>query len=131
MLDTSRHFISLPVIKQLLDAMALAKFSVFHWHIMDDQSFPIELKSFPNLTANAAFSKKQVYSSYNVKDIVAYAASLGLRVIPEMDNPGHTWAVGLDPEFRDIMLCWDDNGSVNIGGTDVRGDKYGVLDPTN
>lgn len=68
MLDTSRHFYSLDSILQLIDAMAVAKFNVFHWHIVDDDSFPLELKqSFPNLTFNGAFTAEEVYTQSMVR----------------------------------------------------------------
>ena len=68
MLDTSRHFYSLDSIFKLIDAMAVAKFNVFHWHIVDDDSFPLELKqSFPNLTFNGAFTENEVYTQSMVR----------------------------------------------------------------
>jgi len=56
MLDTSRRFYSIKTIYQFLDAMAAAKFNVFHWHLTDDDSFPWEVKSFPDLTFHGAFT---------------------------------------------------------------------------
>ena len=56
MLDTSRAFYPPRTIKQILDVMNLAKMNVFHWHIVDDDSFPLTLKSYPNITNNGAFS---------------------------------------------------------------------------
>lgn len=55
MLDTSRRFYQVDSIKQTLDTLSAAKFNVFHWHAVDDDSFPIELKSYPNVTSNGAF----------------------------------------------------------------------------
>eukprot|EP00347_Sterkiella_histriomuscorum_P013570 403364209 len=131
MLDTSRHYISVDIIKQLLDSLALAKFSVFHWHIVDDESFPIELDSFPNISKNGAFSADKVYTKTNVQGIVSYALTLGLRVIPEFDNPGHTRAIAMDPEFRDIMRCWSKDWSSTVPGAyRIQGMRTGVLDPT-
>lgn len=46
MLDTARRYYSVEVILQILDAMHIAKFNVFHWHLVEDESFPLELKIF-------------------------------------------------------------------------------------
>lgn len=50
MLDTSRHFLKVDTIKNVITTMADAKFNVFHWHLVDDDSFPLELDSFPSLS---------------------------------------------------------------------------------
>ena len=49
MLDTSRRFFHVDFLKGLLDTLALAKFNVFHWHIVDDDSFPMEVEKYPNI----------------------------------------------------------------------------------
>ena len=66
MLDSSRNFITIPKIKELLKAMAAAKFNVFHWHLTDDESFPLELKTFPNISFHGAYSEDKIYSSKSV-----------------------------------------------------------------
>lgn len=105
MLDTSRHFFSVDGIKTVLDALALSKFNVLHWHIVDDDSFAMDSKSFPNLTFSGAFTKDNRYTRQMMKEVVDYAATLAIRVIPEFDNPGHVRAVSTDPYFNDIILC--------------------------
>lgn len=73
MLDTARHFFSTTYLMKLMDNLALAKFSVLHWHIVDDESFPLDLPSQPTLAKNAAYSAKEVYSKQDVLDLVAHA----------------------------------------------------------
>jgi len=73
MLDTSRHYYPPTAIKDTLEIMALAKFNVFHWHISDDDSFPLEIPKYPTLSKSAAFSAGEVYTEQFVKDIVAHA----------------------------------------------------------
>ncbi len=91
MIDVARHFMSIDVIKRNLDAMAYVKLNVFHWHLSDDQGFRIELKKLPLLTEKA--SDGQFYTQSQIKDVVQYAADRGIRVIPEIDVPGHASAL--------------------------------------
>src|SRR5579875_160328 len=94
MLDCSRHFEPIPVIKRTLDAMAAVKMNVFHWHLSDDQGFRIQSKIFPLLTERGSDGK--FYTQAQAREIVAYARARGIRVVPEFDMPGHTssWFVG-------------------------------------
>lgn len=136
MLDTARRYYSVDFILSLLDAMAVAKFNVFHWHIVDDESFPLELKSFPNLTFNAAYKEDEVYTQAMVRQIVTHAKKLAIRVVPEFDNPGHTRAIGLDPYFNEIIRCFNDFDNYEMPlmpeGFTINGHpKTSALDPSN
>ena len=95
LLDTSRHYHSIPIIKRFIDSLSYAKLNVFHWHIVDSQSFPLQLHSLPNLV-KGAYTPEEVYTPEDVKAIVDYAQARGVRVIPEFDTPGHagSWCVG-------------------------------------
>lgn len=73
--------------------MAMSKFNVFHWHLVDDQAWPYEMRVFPNLT-QAAYHPSQVYSQQDIRDLIEYARERGIRIIPEIDTPGHTQAIG-------------------------------------
>lgn len=91
MLDVSRHFMPVEVVKRNLDAMAFVKLNVFHWHLSDDQGFRVEVKSLPNLHERA--SDGMYYTQEQIRDIVSYADKRGIRVVPEFDVPGHATAI--------------------------------------
>ena len=77
MLDTARHYIPISILKKQIDAMAYNKFNVFHWHIVDDQSFPFEMKKYPNITLNGRYSAAHVYTHEQVLDIINHARIRG------------------------------------------------------
>jgi len=93
MLDSSRHFMPLDAVKRTLDGMAAVKLDVFHWHLTDDQGFRVESRRYPGL--HRMGSDGLFYTQEQVKDVIAYAADRGIRVVPEFDIPGHTtsWLV--------------------------------------
>lgn len=114
MLDESRHFQGKEFVYDLLDNMALRKMNRFHWHLTDDEAWRVEIKGYPELTKIGAWRgegtemprvkwlgkndpQEPYYGGYytqkELKDIVAYAKSLHIEVIPEIDMPGHTNAL--------------------------------------
>ena len=95
MLDVARHFFSVGDVKRYLDNMALYKLNVLHLHLSDDQGWRIAIKSWPNLTEIGARSevgggKGGFYTEAEYAEIVAYAASRYVTIVPEIDMPGHT-----------------------------------------
>ena len=95
MVDTSRHYQTMAVLRQVIDSMAYSKYNVFHWHLSDTQSFPYQSDVLP-LLANAAYSADERYCTADVVNIVEYARQRGVRVMMEFDIPGHaaSWCVG-------------------------------------
>ncbi len=94
MLDCGRHFLPLDVIYRTLDGMAAVKLNVLHWHLSEDQGFRIESHVYPKLQEMG--SNGLYYTQQQVRDVIAYAAARGIRVVPEFDIPGHatSWMVG-------------------------------------
>eukprot|EP00249_Psilotum_nudum_P034528 c53683_g1_i1 orf=62-1657(-) len=95
LIDTARHYQPVTVIKKVIDAMAYAKLNVLHWHIVDTQSFPLEIPSYPRLW-DGAYSESERYTIDDAFDIVQYAQRRGIHVMAELDSPGHaqSWGVG-------------------------------------
>lgn len=88
-MDTSRTFFPLDVLKKTINGLAMTKMNTFHWHIIDSQSFPMEVEKHPDFAKYGAYSRKKVYKSSDIRDIVKFAKSRGIRVIPEFDAPAH------------------------------------------
>jgi len=116
MIDASRHFMPLAVIKRNLDGMEAVKLNVFHWHLSDNQGFRVESRKFPKL--HSAGSDGLFYTQDEVRDVIAYARDRGIRVVPEFDMPGHStaWFAG-HPELA------SGSGPYQIER------KWGVFDP--
>jgi hexosaminidase len=94
LIDVSRHFIPIDVLKRNLDGMAAVKMNVLHWHLSDDQGFRVESKAFPKLTQMG--SDGMFYTQAEIREFIAYAHDRGIRVMPEFDIPGHSrsWFLG-------------------------------------
>ncbi|TYH51377.1 hypothetical protein ES332_D10G268700v1 [Gossypium tomentosum] len=95
LLDTSRHYFPVDVIKSIIDSMSYAKLNVLHWHIIDKQSFPLEIPKYPKLW-NGAYTKWERYTVEDASKIVRFAKTRGIHVMAEVDVPGHaeSWGVG-------------------------------------
>ncbi|KAK1259440.1 Beta-hexosaminidase 2 [Acorus gramineus] len=103
LLDTSRNYYPVADILRTIKAMGENKLNVFHWHITDSHSFPIVLPSVPALSTKGSYGEAMRYSPEDVKRIVDFAASYAIRVVPEIDMPGHTgsWAEA----YPEIVTC--------------------------
>eukprot|EP00358_Blepharisma_japonicum_P003780 CAMPEP_0202947410 /NCGR_PEP_ID=MMETSP1395-20130829/11575_1 /ASSEMBLY_ACC=CAM_ASM_000871 /TAXON_ID=5961 /ORGANISM="Blepharisma japonicum, Strain Stock R1072" /LENGTH=362 /DNA_ID=CAMNT_0049648645 /DNA_START=500 /DNA_END=1584 /DNA_ORIENTATION=- len=118
---------------RVIDGMAMAKLNVLHWHIVDDDSFPMESLSFPSLANYTAFSLLQTYLKEEIQSIVSYANTNAIRIIPEFDNPGHTRSLGLDPSFNSLVTCFNTHWPYSMpSGPKIQGGPpTGALDPSN
>jgi len=93
LIDSARHYLEPATIMHTIDAMAYNKLNVLHWHLVDAQSFPLQIPTVPDLANKGAYHPKYaVYTPAVVKDIVAYGYSKGVRVLPEIDAPGHAYS---------------------------------------
>jgi hexosaminidase len=109
MLDVGRHFMPVAFIKKYIDLLAMHKMNKFHWHLTEDQGWRIEIKKYPKLTEIGSNRKETMkghytdnaydatpyggfYTQDEVREIVKYAASKYIEVIPEIEMPGHALA---------------------------------------
>ncbi len=107
LLDCSRHFFSVDVVKKYIDVLAFYKMNVLHWHLTDDQGWRIQLDQYPKLTEVGAWRIEPDGSRYGgfytkdeIREVVAYATARHITVIPEIEMPGHAQAaLAAYPEF--------------------------------
>jgi hexosaminidase len=99
MLDSSRHFQSPAFIRSMIDWMAWHKLNVLHWHLTDDQGWRLEIRKYPRLTAVGAWRVDPggaryggFYTQSEVRDLVRFAATRHVQIVPEIDMPGHATA---------------------------------------
>ena len=95
MLDVARHFFTKDEVKRYIDLIALYKMNRLHLHLADDQGWRIEIKSWPNLTRHGGSTKVGggpggFYTQADYAELVAYASSRFVTIVPEIDMPGHT-----------------------------------------
>lgn len=94
MLDVARHFFSVSEVERVIDEMACFKLNRLHLHLTDDQGWRIEIESWPNLTSIGGSTEVGggpggYYTQAQYVDIVNYAESRHIIVVPEIDMPGH------------------------------------------
>lgn len=110
MIDSSRHYLPLDTIKHVIDNLAASKFNVLHWHTVDAQSFPLDVPSAPELV-KGAYSPTSTYTMDDLSDITAYARDRGVRVVYEVDVPGHaaSWTAGYPEIMADCFVKYSYN----------------------
>ncbi len=115
MLDVGRHFLPVSFVKRTIDLLALHKMNTFHWHLTDDQGWRIEIKKYPKLTQigsrrdstivghagkwDASYTGKYdgkpdggFYTQDEIREVVRYAQSKFVTIVPEIEMPGHALA---------------------------------------
>lgn len=107
LLDCSRHFMEKDFVKRYIDLLAMHKMNVLHWHITEDQGWRIQIDKYPLLTEVGAWRTENdssiyggFYSKEDIREIVAYAESRHITVVPEIEMPGHCQAsLAAYPEY--------------------------------
>ncbi len=120
MLDVGRYFMPVAFVKKYIDLLALHKMNVFHWHLTEDQGWRIEIKKYPKLTQIGSKRKETLLGHYSenypqkfdgkenggfytqaeIKEVVKYAQTKYVSIIPEIEMPGHsTAALAAYPEL--------------------------------
>jgi hexosaminidase len=133
LLDVARTFQPVEEVKRVIDYMAYCKLNKLHFHLVDSEGWRLELKKYPHIAEKAGFrggdsplhpiygSFDQKYGGYytqeELRDIVAYASQRNIEVIPEVDMPGHSKALGM--VHPDILCNYTPNTS-HTNGIDVR-----------
>ena len=133
LLDVARTFQPVEEVKRVIDYMAYCKLNKLHFHLVDSEGWRLELKKYPHIAEKAGFrggdsplhpiygSFDQKYGGYytqeELRDIVAYASQRNIEVIPEVDMPGHSKALGM---VHPDILCNNTPDTSHTNGIDVR-----------
>jgi hexosaminidase len=133
LLDVARTFQPVEEVKRVIDYMAYCKLNKLHFHLVDSEGWRLELKKYPHIAEKAGFrggdsplhpiygSFDQKYGGYytqeELRDIVAYASQRNIEVIPEVDMPGHSKALGM---VHPDILCNYTPDTSHTNGIDVR-----------
>ncbi|MFE4954894.1 beta-N-acetylhexosaminidase [Streptomyces sp. NPDC056653] len=145
MLDVSRHFLPKDDVLRYLDLLAAHKLNVFHFHLTDDQGWRVEIKRYPKLTEVGSWRSRTKhghraselwdetpygghYTQDDIREIVAYAAERHIRVVPEIDIPGHSQAaISAYPELGNTDVI----DTTTLSVWDTWGVSPNVLAPTD
>ena len=99
MLDCSRHFWTVDELKETLSQMAFFKLNTLQMHLTDNNAWRLAMDKYPELTEKGTFYPDfpdlsgKYYTTDDLKELVRYAQSLGIEIIPEVDLPGHSTAL--------------------------------------
>ena len=151
MFDVSRHFFTKEQVKDFIDQMARYKFNLLHLHLTDDQGWRIEIKSYPKLTEVGAWNVQKTgtfnkftapaddeprnfggfFTQDDIRELVAYAASRFVNILPEIDVPGHSLAaLAAYPELSCTPGVYKVNSGEPFMVWPPKGHFYGLIDNT-
>ncbi|MBC9713616.1 beta-N-acetylhexosaminidase [Streptomyces sp. TRM66268-LWL] len=121
MLDVARHFQPVSYLRSVVDRIASYKLNVLHLHLTDDQGWRMPVDAYPLLTETGSVRAQTMgdgtphgghYTKAELRELVAYAAARGVRIVPEIEMPGHARAalaayphLGNYPQRR--LEVWD------------------------
>lgn len=139
MLDESRHFFGADVVKRLIDRMSRYKLNVLHWHLTDGNGWRLAIDAYPELTKKGATRRigrlraqrffrdvktgqygPYFYTKDEIRDIVAYARRRNVRIVPEIEFPGHE---GAAIESYPALYCFGDGSKPQDPSAKIRGDE--------
>ncbi len=132
LLDCGRHFMTKDFVKRYIDLLAYHKMNRLHWHLTEDQGWRIEIKKYPKLTEVGAWRKYEdgtvyggFYTQEDIKEVVAYAQSRYVTIVPEIEMPGHSVAaLAAYPEYSctggpfEVETQWGVHKDVYCAGND-------------
>ena len=110
LIDSSRHFLPVPTIKRIIESVTYAKINAIHWHIVDAIAFPFDSPTYPQLGKMGAYSAQERFTAGDVAEVVEFARKRGIRVMVELDTPGHSGSMcyGM-PSICPNPLCSSSN----------------------
>lgn len=101
LIDSSRNYLTVDIIKSHLELMAINKMNVLHWHFEDSQSWPLQLNL---LDVLEPYSPEEIYSQADIKELIQFAYYRGVRIIPELEMPGHA-KPGYEKVDPNMVVC--------------------------
>lgn len=133
MLDVARHFFTMDQVKEFINNMVRYKFNVLHFHMTDDQGWRLQIKSLPKLTEVGAWRPERTgkwgntprplpsepktyggfYTHEDIRELVKYAADRYVKVLPEIEGPGHSLAT--IASYPELTCTTDSTYYVTVG----------------
>jgi hexosaminidase len=125
LVDTARYFFNTSFLEHIIDSMSFSKLNVLHWHAIDSQSFPIDSTKYPLLSEKGQFkphshfcaSSSCSYTSEDIQQLIAYARDRGIRIVLEVDTPGHSKSWGNAYHNMTVNYCTLNADSVPLDVT--------------